>query len=177
MGINYINLDEITRKDMIGELEYDLQSETLYYSDRLNQHGIDVWVSLLRQSIEHNNDDWLSVQLQTQNCLKSHETRNRAGKSYVVKVPYTASATLAEGEFNRMYARGLCVRAIRQQITDVEIYRGKAVMHPRSESEFLIGKRFSATELLNDLRNSKGVEPALGVPPGPNSGITIKLPN
>jgi hypothetical protein len=92
-------------------------------------------------------------------------------------VPYTAAETLAEGEFNRLYARGLCIRAIRENITEVEVYRGKTVMHPRSESEFLIGRRFSPTELLNDLRNSKGVEPALGIPPGPNSGITIKIPN
>jgi hypothetical protein len=85
---------------------------------------------------------------------------------------------LAEGEFNRFYARGLCARALSEGISEVIVYRGKRVMQPRQESEAMIGKRISAKDLLEDLRKSesKGVEPALGIPSGPNSGITICLP-
>jgi hypothetical protein len=40
----------------------------------------------------------------------------------------------------------------------------------------MVGKKISAIALLGDLRKSQGVEPALGLPPGPNSGLTICLP-
>ena len=45
------------------------------------------------------------------------------------------------------------------------IYRGKEVQQPRAESQAMIGKRINAGALLDDLRKSPGVEPALGLPP------------
>ncbi len=97
-------------------------------------------------------------------------------KEKPVRVPITAPDTLAEGEFNRFFVRGLCVKAIEDGIPEVEVYRGKQVNQPRPQSEAMIGKRISAKRLLDDLRVSQGVEPALGLPPGPNSGLTVRLP-
>ncbi|MCX6685068.1 MAG: hypothetical protein NTV10_00205 [Methanoregula sp.] len=161
---------------MEEELNLDIQSRSVYVSTRLIQHGIELWNSLLLEAIQHHNDDWLANQLQTMGCLKSHEQRVRNGIPHLAKVPFTAAETLAEGEFNRFYARGVCVRAIHENIPEIEVYRGKEVQRPRYESEIKIGKRFSPKLLLNDLRTSQGVEPALGIPPGPNSGITIRIP-
>lgn len=48
------------------------------------------------------------------------------------------------------------------------------VRNPRPESEAMVGSRLPAQALLDDLRTSQGVEPALGLPPGPNSGITVR---
>jgi hypothetical protein len=106
------------------------------------------------------------------------ETQRRKPKGgfTIVKVPVTAPAMLAEGEFNRFYARGLCLKAIKNGISDVVVYRGKQVQQPLPESEAMIGKKINAKALLDDLRKSQGVEPSLGIPPGPNSGITICLP-
>jgi hypothetical protein len=91
-------------------------------------------------------------------------------------VPVTATETLAEGEFNRFYCRGLCARAIAEQTKEVEVYRGKYVQEPRAVSEAKMGMRCNPLTLLNDLRTSQGIEPTLGIPPGPNSGLTIRLP-
>jgi hypothetical protein len=91
-------------------------------------------------------------------------------------VPATAPETLAEGEFNRFYARGLCARALQDGITQVEVYRGKLVNQPRRGSQAMLGQRIDAESLLADLRSAQGVEPALGLPPGPNSGLTVRLP-
>ncbi len=120
-------------------------------------------------------DDWLADQLRV--YMESHEeSRTRSGEMKSKKVPVTAPETLAEGEFNRFYARGLCARAIAEGISEVLVYRGKEVKQPRPESQARVGTRIAAKTLLEDLRKSQGVEPALGIPAGPNSGLTICLP-
>ena len=105
------------------------------------------------------------------------QRRKPKGGFTTTQIPVTAPDTLAEGEFNRFYARGLCTRAIEDGIQEVEVYRGKQVSQPRPESEAMIGKRLSARAILEDIRRSPGVEPALGLPPGPNSGLTVRLPS
>jgi hypothetical protein len=161
---------------MQKELELDISRKALYMSPRLNSQGIDVYQSLLNEAIQSYDDLWLADKLQCTNCMNATEQRKkRGGGISIVKVPITAPETLAEGEFNRFYVRGLCIRAIEDGITEVEVCRGKQVNQPRPESEAMIGKHLSARMLLEDLRKSPGVEPALGLPPGPNSGLTVRL--
>lgn len=177
MGIYYRNLDEKTREFMLKELEMDIEQGKIYISSRLNAQGQSKWTGLLKEAIAHHNDDWLANQLKAMGYMNSHETRKtKTGKVINARVPMNASETLAEGEFNRYYARGLCARAIDEGIYEVVVYRGKEVQNPRIESQNKIGQRVNAKDLLEDLRRSPGVEPALGIPPGPNSGLTICLP-
>jgi hypothetical protein len=56
------------------------------------------------------------------------------------------------------------------------VYRAKAVEHARSESQQKIGSCVAAEPLLRDLRTHVGVDTALGLPPGPNSGLSVHLP-
>ena len=176
MALHYENLDVSTRSFMLSEVDLDLSHEKLYISPRLNELGAQNYVSRLKEAIEHHDDAWLAQQLRSRGYLKDSEQRkNQDGGSTAVRVPKTAPDTLSEGEFNRYYARGLCVRAIDEGIDQVEIYRGKPVSPSRPESEALLGKRVSAEALLKDLRESIGVEPALGLPPGPNSGLTVRM--
>ena len=176
MGLCYENLDEITRSFMLSEVDLDLSHEKLYMSPRLNELGEQNYVSLLKEAIEHHNDAWLAQQLHSGGYMKENEQRKKRGGGFTTaKVPVNAPDILSEGEFNRYYARGLCVRAIDEDIDQVEVYRGKQVNQPRPESEAMLGKKLSAKALLEDLRKSIGVEPALGLPPGPNSGITIRM--
>jgi len=172
MGIYYKNLDEKTREFMLKELEMDTEQAKIYISTRLNALGQSNWVNLLKEAITNHNDDWLAHQLTVMGYMNTHETK----KDRTVKVPLNAPETLAEGEFNRYYVRGLCARAISEGINEVVVYRGKDVQNPRIESQYKIGQRVKAKDLLEDLRISLGVEPALGIPPGPNSGLTICLP-
>jgi len=100
------------------------------------------------------------------------------GRFHEVRVPYTAAETLAEGEFNRFYIRGLCLRALAEGIAKVVVYRAKSVSDPRPESLRLIGRPVDAEALLNDLRIHSGEEePAMKVPGGPNSGLSVQLPD
>ena len=177
MGICYKNLDKQTRKFMFKELKMDIKNGTLYISSRLNFTGQSTWAKLLKEAIVGHSDDWLATKLNMEHCIKSHEERKlRSGKTTDAKVPVTASKTLSEGEFNRFYARGLCARAINEKISKVVVYRGKQVQRPRPESQAIIGREINPIALLKDLRKSQGVEPAFGIPPGPNSGLTVCLP-
>jgi hypothetical protein len=177
VALNYANLDEETRNLALAEMEADVRQGTFYHSPRLSQTGQQHYEGLLREALENHNDGWLASQLRQLGCLSSHESRRTPrGGTTIAKVPINAADMLAEGEFNRYYCRGLCQRALEVGIEEVEVYRAKAVTTPRPESQRLIGRRLSARSLLNDLRTSQGVEPALGVPPGPNSGLSVRLP-
>ena len=172
MALNYEHLDARTRQSMQKEVDLDISRGALYISSRLNPQGVEKYPSLLKEAIQSHEDAWLADELRHINCMNTTEKR----KSSTVRVPITAPETLAEGEFNRFYIRGLCVRAMEDGIAEVVVCRGKQVSQPRPESEAMIGKRKSAKMLLEDLRKSQGVEPALGLPPGPNSGLTVRLP-
>ena len=89
-----------------------------------------------------------------------------------------AAQQLAEGEFNRYYLRGLCMRAKAANVSSLVIYRGKQVNQPRPESEAKIGTSINVDTLLSALRTNDFVtiEDAIGVPGGPNSGLTARLP-
>ena len=91
-------------------------------------------------------------------------------------MPFNAPEVLAEGEFNRYYCRALSRRAIDTNIPRLQVYRAKAVTTPRPESQRLIGLLVDPERLLDDIRKSSGVETALGIPPGPGSGITVRIP-
>jgi hypothetical protein len=107
--------------------------------------------------------------------MRTEEQRRKPkGGFTTARVPHTAPDTLAEGEFNRFYARGLCAFVVSSGGTEVEVYRGKEVQNARPESQAMIGRRLPAQKLLDDLRTSQGVEPALGLPPGPNSALTVR---
>jgi len=177
MALIYENLDARTRQFMLKEVELDISRGTLYISPRLNEQGLESYTSLLKEAIQSHDDAWLAGELRRLSCMNAVGKRKTKSGGYIpVKVPVNAPDTLAEGEFNRFYARGLCARAMEDGIQEVEVYRGKQVDQPRPESEAMIGKRISAKRLLEDLRTSQGVEPALGLPPGPNSGLTARLP-
>jgi hypothetical protein len=176
MGLSYLHLDELSRPHMLSELRADVHSGTLYRSPRLTEVGACEWASLLEEAISGHTDDWLASELQRRSFIRTHEERRKPkGGFTLAQVPVNAHETLGEGEFNRFYVRGLCLRAIADGVVQVIAYRARHSANPRAESEAIIGKVFSPAALLADLRISQGVEPALGVPPGPNSGLSIKL--
>ena len=175
MALHYENLNKNTRSFMLSEIDSDLSHDNLYMSSRLNELGKQNYVSLLKEAVEYHDDAWLAQQLRSQGYMKDYEQRRKRGGFTNARVPVTAPDTLSEGEFNRYYVRGLCVRVIEEGVDQVEVYRGKPVSQPRPESEVLLGKRLSVEALLEDLRKSKGIEPALGLPPGPNSGLTVRM--
>jgi len=175
MGIRYENLDEATRT-------YMLQESALgghYSSPRLTAVGVTAWVPLFNTALQHNNDDWLAGQILQRGYLRDLENYTRNGVTYSRRINKpNAALMLAEGEFNRYYLRGLCVRAINSKVPALVIYRGKQVAVPRPESEAKIGTKIDVQTLLAVLRSNDfvSVDAAFAVPSGPNSGLTARLP-
>jgi hypothetical protein len=177
MALRLLNLDGRTRRYMLDELEQDVERGQLYFSPRLSERGRRDYESLMRAAIESLNDVLLADALRVNDRLKNWEERHvKNGGVMEVKVPFTAADTLAEGEFNRYYVRGVCRRALDEGDGEVVVYRAKQPNRPRPQSEAILGRRIDAEELLNDLRNHGGEQPQLGIPPGPNSGLSVKLP-
>ena len=177
MSLELLDLDAATRVHMRAELERDMESGNLYLSRYLSEAGRTRYPGLLQEALETGDDETLSVALSEQGLfLESYERRKPRGGITIARVPYTAPLTLAEGEFNRFFLRGLCLRAQAEGPANmIEIYRARPSTNPRSASEAMIGVKLPPDALLADLRNSIGVDTALKLPPGPNSGLSGRL--
>ena len=169
--LNLENLDdENIRRYMLEEVEQDIAEGKLYVSERLLDNKISNYTEYLKSAIQTGNSTMLAHKLLTNNCLKKTEIRN----TKIVKIPSIAHETLANGEFNRFYIRGVCRKAIEENM-EVEVYRAKTVSNPRANSALKIGMTYNPNKLLEDLRSNIGIETSLGLPSGPNSGLSVKL--
>lgn len=177
MALNYQNLDTETRKYITEEINKDIHDKTLYLGAFLSESGKSDWPKLLLDAAGTGNDVTLAAEVSRPGRLMETATRRKPGGGFTTyRVPYTAPEMLAEGEFNRFYARGLCRMAIERGISHLVVYSAKLVTSPRPESESKLGLHVDPSQLLEDLRTSSGIEPALGIPPGPNSGLSVRLP-
>lgn len=170
------NLDERTRAFMLKEVQRDMDSGSLYISSRLTYVGRTRWAEVLQSAIAAGDDNSLAAELRSAELISATEQRRKpSGGFSTAKIPVTAAETLAEREFNRFYIRGVCRRAIADSIMNVTVYRAKEVERPRAESEAKIGSQVTAQKLLDDLRTSQGIDTALGLPAGPNSGLSVRI--
>lgn len=176
MPFNFFNLDETTRSYMISEFKADIASNRIYLSKRFNEQGNTIYSDVMNKHLKTGSEVSLSVELSQKNCFKTLEERRTAKGIKMIKVPATASETFSEGEFNRFYIRGLCQRALVERL-ELEVYRARNSENPRPDSEALIGKKISPSTLLLDLQNNIGIDTALGLPNGPNSGLSIRICN
>ena len=175
MGIRYENLDNATRELMVQEGKLGNH----YISPRLTADGQANWPSLLEEGMRHHNDDWIAHELLERGYMKTEEEYTLKGTTRTRNINQAhAAQQLAEGEFNRYYIRGLCLRAKAQRKDALLVYRGKQVSQPRTESEAKIGTSVPVDLLLLNLRKNDfvNIEEAIGIPGGPNSGLTCKLP-
>jgi hypothetical protein len=178
MALYFENLDERTRQLMLDELEYDIANQQLHISPFLSGQGQRDYENLLREALESGNDETLAQALREhRRILRTLPRRNPSGGYSIAATAENAAQVLAESEFNRYYIRALARRAMEDGISELVIYRAKPVANPRPESEARIETSLSPQELLEDLRSHTGDErPSLGVPSGPNSGLTVRLP-
>lgn len=172
MALHYQSLDSHIRELMLKEFNYDLDCDNCYYSKRFNDTGVKCFVDIMRKHIIEGTDEGLAQELKDKDCFKSHEQRITVKGTTLVKVPVTASQTFSEGEFNRFYIRALCVKAIEEN-KRLKVYRARHSENPRIDSEALLDSVVDPNKLLKDLRENIGIDTALGLPNGPNSGLSV----
>ncbi len=172
------NLDATTRKFMLQELTQDIAKSDLYISNRLTPLGLKKYPGELQKAIERGDVASLTKDLKRKGYLKTTEERkSKSGETIKAKVPSNAAIILAEGEFNRYYIRGVCLRAIDEGVKDLEVYRAKFVNDPRPQSQRVVGMKVDPKTVLDLLRKNKTVDSVLGLSPGPNSGLSVRLSN
>ncbi len=177
MALLLDNLDERTRQLMLDEMKLDIAQNQLNISPYLSGQGVRDFPNLLQSALESGNDETLSEALtQHRRLLRSYTRRTPGGGYGIVSVPDNAANVIAEGEFNRYYIRALARRAIEDQVPALIVVRAKPVAQPRPQSEQLLETTLDPQELLEDLRAHPGESPRLGVPAGPGSGLTVRLP-
>ena len=178
MALYYYNLDERTRQLMLEEMEFDITRNQLHISPFLSGQGQRDYPNLLREAILSGSDESLAENLRAhRRILKALPRRNKVKEGFgIAAVPNNAAEIIAEGEFNRFYIRALARRALADGIPELVVYRAKQAVRPRAESETLVETALPAQELLDDLRSHTDRRPALGVPSGPNSGLSVRLP-
>ena len=130
---------------------------------------------LISPAAASGNDDTLAASLRGQFNQTTQRKKPKNAGYYTAAVPVNAAEVLAESEFNRYFVRGLCLRAMAEGIERLQVFRAKRVLNPRPESEQLIGLLIDPATTLVDVRSSIGFETALGIPPGPGSGITVRI--
>ncbi len=176
-GLQLQHLDECTRRFMLNELEQDVARGGLYLSPRLSDVGRVEYESLLRAALENGTEQSFADELRSHGRMRLAMHWERPDAPPIVgELPRTAPDTLAESEFHRFYARGLCRRALDLGIHALEIYRARPTEQNRNRSEALVGVRIDATSLLEDLRGHPGREPGRVLPSCPDSGLSVRLP-
>jgi hypothetical protein len=174
MAFQFHELTPAVRRLMQDELYDDMAQGRVVYSRRLRPGTEREWDALLDEAIQDRNEAWLAHQITVADLLKSHEERHLANGNVVeAKVPWTAAQTLAEGEFNRYYARAICRLAKERELPYVEVYRAKPVFSPRRRSQRFVGTLFHADTLYLDLRAHPEGSSALGLL-APNSGLSVR---
>lgn len=174
MTFGFHDLDQRTRELMLTEIQHDAEQQRLDGGTRLNDVGRGAWERLLAEATEGGSEATLAAALGRPGgrFIKLTEP-NPQNPGATKQVPITAGTTLAEGEFNRFYIRAVCQRAITEGF-EIEVYRARPSNPPDSTSQAKIGTRPDPHDLLADLRTNIGVATALGLPPHPNSGLSIR---
>jgi hypothetical protein len=169
MGLRYEDLTPETRRFMLEEIQRDDLAETLYRSPWLTQGGQGDWAEILREAATNGTHDTLAAQLRLRGRIVARAQRRKPNSPQMTWYAIGPHAPdVMACEFNVFYCRGLCRRAIAENIPRLEVYRARVSARPRHESEMKLGLLVEPEVILIDLRSSHGTEPSFGLPPGPN---------
>ena len=174
MPLQYANLDHVTRRAMVEELDEDIASGAIHISPRLRPAAVTEYQRLLRDALRYYDDLWLEERVAP--LLVDFETRHTPkGDVITARLPEGAARVMAERDFNLYYMRGIARRALAEGRREVEVYRARLSMEPRRESSVLEGAHIPAEQLLADLRAPMPVSQAVPRLGRPNSGLSVRL--
>ena len=176
MPLQYENLDPVTRRFAVAELDSDYASGAFHVSERLRPTAVAEYQRLLNDALRYYDDLWLEDRVDDL-LIDFEPRRTRSGGTTTARVPEIAGRLLAEHDFNNYYMRGVCLRAIEEGRQVVEVYRARLSLAPRAQSAELEGTRLAAHDVLAQLRSEPGEEVQGVAPPlgRYNSGLSVRL--
>jgi hypothetical protein len=175
MPLEYANLDHVTRRAMLGEMDADIASGAIHLSSWLRPSAAAEYQRLLRDALRYYDDLWLEERIAPL-LVEVEKRRTSKGDVSTARLPDGAARVLAERDFNLYYMRGVARRAIAEGLPDVEVYRARLSLEPRADSSALEGAHIPAKELLSDLRAPASISQASPRLGRPNSGLSVRLP-
>jgi hypothetical protein len=174
--LNLVNRDKEMNWRMLKEFDEINATGNLFVPDFLAEDGKDYYPSLVRDAVLNFDEEWLAEQLLNGGWLRPGETV--AGHNGVVAqpVPATTIRALARGEFNRLYCRAVCRRALEQGETQVVVYQADEVTELPAACAAQVGRRVGATGLFDGL-GSNTLDECLSLPSDcPVSVLSVHLP-
>lgn len=175
-AFDFPQLDARARDLMMEEFAYDRDSDRIYVGRRLNSQGERTYCDALPLALRQGTPVELRQQLEpVPGSLWISSIMAANGRRSTT--PVTAAQTLAEGEFNRYYMRAICRRAVDEGNGTVRVRRGKAVQNPRADPSVRVheGDILDASVVLEDIRLHPGEDTVIGMPRGPNSGLSLEF--
>jgi len=161
---------------MLEELDQDIAERRLYLSTVLSGRGRADFEGLLRAAIERGTDASLADELAAGERVIPPQRWQKGKESSLTARRVETATALAQDEFHRFYARGLCRQALAQGDHTLIIYRAKPATPARSNSDAMVGMRINVTSLLEDLRASPDLRRPSGLPSYRDSGLSVRLP-
>lgn len=172
--LQYRNLDPVTRRHALAELDQDIASDAFHLPARVRPTASGDYQRLLRDALRYYDDLWLEDHA-SDLLVESEPRRTASGSQVTAKVPQAGARMVAEGDFNRYYMRGVALRAIDEARQMVDVYRARLSLEPRPESAELEGQRLPARAVLDWLRGVQTDDPTVTPLGRPNSGLSVRL--
>ena len=176
MPLRHQNLDTLTRHFMMAEVELDIEAGCLTYSNVLTDQGIRDWPDLLRTATATGNDVTLTKDLRSHSRTRNICRRTKVnGDFHWVRVTPAQVTKLANATFNHFYVRGLCRRALFEELEELVVYRAAQVDTPRPGANRKVGSLVEPAGVLERLKSGQCLEAALGLPDKPHSGLSLAI--
>jgi len=163
---SFKNDNEETKQLMMREFLDDCSNGRVYFGERLKKSKQVIYQDLFKQAIENMDLESFVIKLYDSEFWEEFEV----DKNGVQKKINTerAAIILAEGEFNRLYIRAVCLAA-EEKKQKVTIYRFRDSKTPDPVSEAKIGTSYDPKTIYDDVKNNLETKYL----PRPSSGISI----
>lgn len=179
MAMNYEELDDRTRQQMLSEFENEQASAKPFQSKALSQAGLRAFPALMREAIKSGNETSLAVALNRVDLWDPDEEYTRNGVTRTRKRNVAQSTTrLALTEFSTWYVRGLAKRLLDEGVDRCQVYRGEQPKWEPGECAEHEGQTVSVRQIYDNHRvrywPAPGNEAALSIPFGPGCHHIIR---
>lgn len=174
--MTYEDLDEATRLYMVQEIEADVDQDALRSPSGYFTSENATYSGFLIKAAKSGTDESLANDIHLRIAGRTKPASFRNGKA-TPGISLLGARKIAEWDFNRFYMRGVCCRAIADNIGSVFVYHAHKNVELSAAAQKLIGQSLDPQKALDDLRLANRDEILLERNPATNEiAVSICLP-